>query len=241
MAINEVYSVPKITKRANNFRVLLAKGRNWLLFFFIVNLLFGCSRWYFLPTPDEYNLVKAQQRAIVLLRVTSIVDGEPYKPFRKPLDSELNIGLALGSFETGGEFRWVTPLRFLSAATRDEGWTFFVLKPGTYYLAASPPPLGGVSVSAYERGFDRVPRWRFDVPLNAKTIYIGTLYISGKGQKLLWEGKKMVSLDKQGMSVLNEEDLAKKVSSGHIPEFDGLETALMKHHEGPLILRTPKF
>jgi len=238
MAINDISSIPKITKNANNSSFLLAKGRNWrpfilLPFFFLVNLLLGCST---LPTSEEYNLVKAHQRAIVLLRITSIADSKPHKPFHGRLEGDLWIQMGLASFETGGELKWVTPPRFLSEATREEGWTFFVLKPGTYYLAVLPPPHGRMSVSVYEQWFERAPRWRFDVPLNAKTVYIGTLHISGHAV-----GKKMVSFYEQGMTVFNEEDLAKKIASEHIRDFEGLETALMKRHEGPIILKTPKF
>jgi hypothetical protein len=114
-----------------------------------INLV-GCAASIGLPTARESAAMSAGEKKIVLLRLECTVQNQPYEPFRPSLGAEFNIGLGLGSFETGGRPKFIDTLRFLSPESRREGWTYFVLPPNIYYLAVYPPRRTDVTTHAEE-------------------------------------------------------------------------------------------
>lgn len=194
----------------------------------------GCSTTA-LPTEKEHNAIQTGNQAFVLLRVTSEYDGQAYETF----SPDGRIGLALGGFMTGGKVKHVDPLRYLSDKTRYEGWTYFVLDPGSYYLAVLPTRM--TNIFTYLAAFKYAPRWRIDVPEDAKIVYAGTLHIPGVWKKFAWSSQYyLVSFRKEDSSVLSEEELAQTVVTENLPDVFPLKTVLMRpHDDGPLILRTP--
>jgi len=189
------------------------------------------------PTQTELDAVAAGRRAIVLLRVQCTIDGLPYEPFSHGLGED-NVGFGLGGFATGGEPRALVP-RFLSEASRRAGWTYFVLRPGVYYLAVRPPQRS--DWRAYERSLLTGPRWRIDVPEGAKAVYVGTLHLSGEADLLLFGGRIMRSVRGDAALVEDERELASGLLAEEFPALGEAKAVLMQRwHEGePIIIRTP--
>jgi hypothetical protein len=202
----------------------------------LITNLVGCAS-IDLPTANERTAVGAGEMAIVLLRVDSTVENQqPYEAFKHSI-TEDNISFGVGSFDTGGEPRRLALLRFLSPESRKDGWTYFVLPHGIHYLAAYPPRR--TDVWTYERNIKNAPRWRLDIPPNAKLLYAGTLRLTGKSTPLLFGGRIMTSIQIDNMSVTNDEELARKLLTKEFPEFGEVQSALLRLHEGPTILRSP--
>jgi len=173
----------------------------------------------------------------VLLRVQCTIDGQPYGPFSFSLGAD-NVGFGLGSFDSAGQPRAVG-LRFLSEASRRAGWTYFVLRPGVYYLAVRPPQRG--SLRAYDEALLTGPRWRIDVPEGAKAVYVGTLHLTGEADFLLFGGRIMRSVRGDAALVEDERELASGLLAEEFPALGEAKTVLMQRwHEGePIIIRTP--
>ncbi len=121
-------------------------------------------------TSEDYKSIETGARSLVLLRVECFTDGQPCKPFtctgmaRLPL-----MTFGIGTFETVGEPRFVVN-RFLSDESCENGWTFFLLSPGLYYLSVYGPS------SAVPGGGDylgKAPRWQVDIPENSRFVYTG--------------------------------------------------------------------
>ncbi len=189
------------------------------------------------PAQAELAAVAAARQAIVLLRVQCMIDGRLYKPFSYALGED-NVGFGLGTFDTGGEPRAVVP-RFLSEPSRRAGWTYFVLRPGIYYLAVRPPQRS--DWRAYERSLQTGPRWRIDVPEGAKAVYAGTLSLTGAADPLLFGDRIMRSIDGDASRVEDEREFAAAVLAREVPAAGEPETVLMRRwREGEtIIIRTP--
>lgn len=216
-------------------------GQSWSLGRIIsvcvfVSYLFGCASTG-LPTVKERTAVRIGEKAIVLLRVVCALENQqPYEAFRHSLMDD-NISFGVGSFETGGEPKRLVLLRFLSKESRKDGWTFFVLPPGTHYLAVYPPRR--TDVLTYERDLKNAPRWRMDIPPNARLVYAGTLRITGESTRLLFGGRIMKSIRIDEMSVTNDEELARKILTEAFPGFGEILTVPLRLQQGPVILRSP--
>lgn len=189
------------------------------------------------PTQVELAAVSAGRQAIVLLRVQCMIEGRPYEPFSYGLGND-NVGFGLGTFDTGGEPRAVVS-RFLSEQSRLAGWTYFVLRPGIYYLAVRPPQRS--DWRAYERSLQTGPRWRIDVPEGAKAVYAGTLGLTGAADPLLFGDRIMRSIDGDASRVEDEREFAGALLARELPAAGEPRTVLMRRwREGePIIIRTP--
>ncbi|OGQ88627.1 MAG: hypothetical protein A2512_07295 [Deltaproteobacteria bacterium RIFOXYD12_FULL_56_24] len=201
-----------------------------------VSYIIGCASTG-LPTLKERTAVGASEKAIVLLRVDCVVENQqPYEAFKHSVMDD-NISFGLGSFETGGEPKRLALLRFLSPESRKEGWTYFVLPHGIHYLAVYPPRR--TDVLTYERGLKNAPRWRLDIPLNARLIYAGTLRFTGESIPLLFGGRIMTSIRIDEMRVTNDEEWARKLLTEEFPGFGEVQSVLLRLQQGPTILRSP--
>ncbi len=198
-----------------------------------VGSLVGCASSG-LPAGKETKAVAAGKTAIVLLRVVCTVESQqPYEAFSHSLIDD-NINFGLGSFETGGEPKRLALLRFLSPESREDGWTYFVIPHGIHYLAVYPPRR--TDHLTYERGLTNAPRWRMDIPPNARLVYVGTLRIGGESSQLPLGGRIMNSDD---MSVTNDEERARKLLTEAFPGFGEVQTVILRLQRGPTILRSP--
>lgn len=202
----------------------------------LVASLAGCAASG-LPAGKETTAVAAGEKAIALLRVVCTVENQqPYEAFSHSLVDD-NISFGLGSFETGGEPKRLALLRFLSPESRKDGWTYFVIPPGIHYLAVYPPRR--TDVLTYERSLASAPRWRMDIPPDARLVYVGTLRIGGESSQLLLGGRIMNAIRTDDMRVTNDEERARKLLTEAFPGFGEARTVLLRLQRGPTILRSP--
>ena len=204
--------------------------------FVFISHLVGCASTGLL-TAKERTAVGADEKAIVLLRVDCTIENQqPYEAFSHSLVDD-NVSFGLGSFETGGEPKRLPLLRFLSPESRKDGWTYFVLPHGIHYLAVYPPRR--TDVLTYERELKNAPRWRMDIPPNARLVYAGTLRFTGESTGLLFGGRIVRTIRIDDMSVTNDEESARKLLTEEFPEFGEIQILLLRLQQGPIILRSP--
>ena len=176
-------------------------------------------------TPDDKAAINAGDKGLVLVRVLCTVDDKPFEPciFRRNdplLSDKLFVGFAMGSFETFGEPGNVK-VQALSDESFDQGWAFFLLSPGIYYLYLRGPDSSQVSTSQrldYYSRHKNVPRWRIDVPEGGKLIYAGTLTLAGQQVgKLLFGDPIIVPVKDQQVPLSDEGIAADSLLAKHFP------------------------
>jgi hypothetical protein len=210
-------------------------------FFALLIHLFGCASTGMI-SDREQAAVDAGEKAIVLLRIHCTIDNQQCEPFINPtFTADPIIFFGLGAFETVGEPRF-SGHRFLSEESRRAGWTYFVLSPEVYYLAVIGPDSSAMSKASDSQYFREAPRWRIDVPENAKLIYVGTLQLEGKSDgKLLFGGKIVRPISSDEVTLTNEHELASSLLAEYFPDVGETKTILMQRWRrgDPVIIRSP--
>lgn len=205
-----------------------------LMFLVFIGFATGCAVSG-LPSEEKYAAIQAGKRAVVFLRVTAeLRDGTQVGAFES-FYHEDNIGLGLGGFDTGGEISGVYPL-FLSTKARKQGWVYFILEPGIYYLAFQG--VRSTDLLTHYRKLKSTQRWRIDIPVGSRLVYVGTLHLKCRSRWYLTGGKKCDFID--AMVVKNQELLASKVAEEYLEDLALPQTLLMQPHSGTIILRKPK-
>jgi hypothetical protein len=196
----------------------------WSVAFLIT--LSGCEyiSYIKLPSDKDYEKINAGKCALVLFRVTLDIDGRPFEAFRPSLTDSVHIGI--GDFETGGETRGIFPL-FLSKQKKQEGWAYTLLEPGLYYLEID-----------YWYQPESARKVRFDIPVNARVVYIGSLHMPCKESKQS-PGRAIDCFIDAEIVVNNEPELAEKIAAEFFPQWGSPVNSLGERHTGPIILRTP--
>lgn len=187
------------------------------------------------PTSSDVTAAQRGGQMFVLLRVaTRSSTGESIEPFPNSLAAD-NVGVAVGSFETGGEVRQIENMRFLSDKSRADGWFFAVAPRGTHYFAFLPPQR--TNGFTYMAMFSRAKRWRVDAPATVTIVYAGSLIVDADESPLLFGGKYISHLGH--MEVRDDTKIAQALVKRFVPDISGVKTVLMVEHEGPIILTTP--
>jgi hypothetical protein len=193
--------------------------------------LAGCS------SPDLKS-VRTGEKAIVLLRIDAIYTKQkPGQPVRhSSICFKDNFGL--GDFESGGKpdpTRGPKP-RYLSKASQQGGWLYFVLPHGSYYLAVYPSITAG---EAYEDSLTYAPSWHINIKEDVKLAYVGTLRFPAESERLLFGGRMINYIDYSRMIVKYEYGSPNELAAQFFSEFGEIQTALMKRKKGPYILSAP--
>lgn len=185
------------------------------------------------PSAQDLEKVNAGDKTILLFRVAVTLDGEPHEPFSGSLADD-NVGVALGTFETGGRVRQSELVRFLSDDSRAQGWAYVVTEPGTLYMAFLPPRR--TNVLRYASMFKGATRWRVDAPPDADVVYAGTVAITGAPGWSFF-GNYLKTID--AIEIRDERAAAEKIVKRFLPNLDAFAIAPMQRHFGPVILTTP--
>ncbi len=190
-------------------------------------VLLGACAFVEPPSDAEMAAVEAGQQTIVLVRVADEDElGEPYYPFGHNLYFE-NAGLALIGAGTDGEVAHeVSPLRFFSSETRDDGWTYLVLEPGDHMLAIQPTLY--TDGLTYLRNYLTAPRWAIAVPDGVPMVYAGSLYLYGIGRETSLGGTALVGFDAERSTVSDETERARALATAHLPGLSPMETVLIE-------------
>jgi hypothetical protein len=221
--------------------------RSFALTFIVATVLLmhiiGCAIPYGLTVPEK-TAVKTGDKAVVLVNIQCTIDNQPQDAFIKSTFAYNSYFLfGLGSFATVGEPQF-TVNRFLSDASRNAGWTYFLLAPGIYYLTVLGPDsrhLEGAGGS--QQDLQKGPRWRIDVPEHVPFIYAGTLQCTGKTEGELLFGDKIIKPVKTDeVAIRDDRELAHRLLADHFPDAGEPETLIMQRWRpgNPVIIRTPK-
>lgn len=212
------------------------KNRNSLAVLFLSFWVVASCAFNIPPTKDEYLAIAEGQKSLVLLRVTGEITGESTIDAFSSFAADENINIAVGGFETGGALKRIEDQKFLSAKTRKQGWIYFFLEPGIYYLGIQGPRM--TTPNIYEAQWGKVQRYRIDIQPDSPVVYIGTMHLQCRSG---WDpfGTKCEHIDSQ--VVKNEEVLAQKLASENLKTPGRPKTVLMElHTEKTFIFRTPE-
>jgi hypothetical protein len=141
-----------------------------------------------LPSPVERKSIAEGEKSLVILRLSADLEG-------KPMSSALNFWdggfrLEAAEMDTGEVPKTIIPVA-PSLQAGKEGWAYFILSPGNYYLYVIPPGhmQSPSSVTAdgpgrYYRWVKRekipIPAYWFSIPKGKPVIYLGSLSVSCK-------------------------------------------------------------
>jgi outer membrane protein assembly factor BamE (lipoprotein component of BamABCDE complex) len=185
-----------------------------------------------------------QARVPVLVRIDLTIDGVPETPFPRPTFTvDPLFAFGLGDLETAERLSAAVRHRYLSEASRSAGWFVFDLAPGTWYLGMIGPDSNvASSVSRFARQAEAIPRWRIDVPGDARAVYAGTLRVAGRAEGKLMFGNRIVR-PVPGFEPLlvDESPLAAALLAAEAPQAGPPRSALMQRWRPgePLVFRSP--
>ncbi|WAC08514.1 MAG: hypothetical protein OS130_04785 [Thermodesulfobacteriota bacterium] len=186
--------------------------------------LFGCA------TPGSNlginvkEVTQEKRKSVVLFRCSA------------KIDSQKNEG--------SGRFYWVIATcdnlysstnnlnfyDFPSAEARKDGWVYFMLEPGTYYLEVSPK----VDTLKNSHYFTPDSFW-FSVPQGNKVIYIGTLSTACETTR----GLISRQVDQcSEIKVIDQTESAKVIARASFRQYGSLSSVIMKPLSRPRTTRT---
>lgn len=212
--------------------------RRMLGFYLLVFLLSACSIVR-QPSPEEYESVRQNQKAIVLFRFTGSLDGKEVRVLIDSVGGYPNyvlLSFGLANLEVGEPLRqfpvqttvasWRPSYPYFSPATEvaESGWGAFLLEPGAYYLRITSFPKGAI---------EPIPEFRFMVPPNAPLVYIGSLHLACTTfANAGWYGTRGFGWGSclPGAKAANEGDAAKLVAQGSFKEFGPPFSAIMQRY-----------
>ena len=176
-----------------------------------------------LPSEGEERLIQQHSGVIVLLRLRKVVDGKPSEDIKlREKNERAGYGFVvdIGRLDPGQSpdlavKRPDTALISPSAEARRQGWIYYVLPPGTYYL----------TVYDMEKKGTLAPGFLLSVSGEKQLVYAGTLDIACK--KLFLRGPGQCS----GVSLTDEGDAAKVLAQAHFAQYGPISTSLMSKYD----------
>lgn len=215
--------------------------RNLTLVLCFVLSVTGCSIVR-QPSPEEYESVRQNQKAIVLFRLTGSLDSKEVPLLLETSVARdqfnytlLSFGLAnmdagepVKTFLVGsGVAPWLRSYTYFSPSPEnaENGWGAFLLDPGTYYLR----------ITSHVKGvMEPIPQLRFTVPPNTPLVYIGSLHVACTTiENAGWFGGQGFGYGScsSDAPAANEEDAAKQVAQASFSDFGSLSTLIMQRFD----------
>jgi hypothetical protein len=172
-----------------------------------------------LPSPGERKSIADGEKALVIIRLSADLSG-------KPMASALNywdggFRLEIAEMDTGEIPSSIIPVAPSPQAGK-EGWAYFILKPGSYYLYVIPPgsfqstsPDTAYHPGTYYRWVKKekipIPAYWFRIPKGKPAIYLGSLSVSCKKGGLFGQ----LCQEPSGIRITDESELARMMASTH--------------------------
>lgn len=187
----------------------------------------------------------AVDRALVLIRIDLSVDGAPASPFPRPSwTAEPLFAFGLGDFESAARLSYAFRQEFLSDDSRRAGWVAFRLTPGTWHLGMIGPDSAVPSlVARFGKQDEDIPRWRIEVPEEARLVYAGTLRVMGRtdGRYMFGGGPIVKPAPGHEAEIVDERELAAAVLAAQPGNEGPLHSAPMKRlRQGEtMVFRSP--
>ena len=187
-------------------------------------LINGCLSHSRLPSEGEERLIQQHSGVIVLLRLKTVVDGKPSEDItlrEKNENAGFGFAVDIGRLDPGQspDLNVKRPDSGISpsAEARRQGWIYYVLPPGTYYL----------TVYDMDKKATLAPGFLLSVSGEKPLVYAGTLDIACK------PGGFLSSLLRQcsGVSLTDEGDRAKVLAQAHFAQHGPISFALMSKYD----------
>lgn len=199
----------------------------------------GCATISSVPKASKMQSRDGGQKAVLLLRVITEVEGKSAAAFPSSVLPWDMIAFGVGDFSSGGQIKPAI-LRFLSAESREQGWAYLLLEQGqVYYLAAHEPI--STSPDEYNARWAVCPRWSVELPINTRVVYGGTLYLPGTGRWMLFTARNLVTFDRQRIEVRDESTEAEQVAKQWLSALGPMSVHLARKWEPgeTVIIQTP--
>jgi hypothetical protein len=188
-------------------------------------LINGCATHSRLPSEGEERLIQQHSGVIVLLRLRTIVDGKPREDIRLVKKDErrgFGFDVDIATIDPGQSpdlavQRPGAALISPSAEARRQGWIYYVLPPGKYYL----------TVYDMEKKGPLAPCFLLSVSGEKPLVYAGTLDIACKRGAWSWNPPTLCSR----VSLTDEGEAAKVVAQAHFAQHGPLSTSLMSKYD----------
>ncbi len=211
-----------------------------------VSVAQSIREWLGLPEPAGGD----RARVPVLVRIDLKIDGVAEDPFPRPTFTvDPLFAFGLGNLETAERLSAAVRHRFLSEVSRRAGWVVFDLAPGTWYLGvigpdSNPTPSwqGLARQAEAARQAESIPRWRIDVPGDARAVYAGTLRVAGRTEGKLMFGNRIIRpVPGSEPLVVDESGLAAALLATETPQAGPPRSVLMQRWRPgePLVFRSP--
>ena len=168
-------------------------------------------------------MIQQHSGVIVLLRLREVVDGKPSEDIKlREKNERAGYGFVvdIGRLDPGQSpdlavKRPDAALISPSAEARRQGWIYYVLPPGTYYL----------TVYDMEKKGTLAPGFLLSVSGEKQLVYAGTLDIACKKSFLRGPGQC------SGVSLTDEGDAAKVLAQAHFAQYGPISTSLMSKYD----------
>jgi hypothetical protein len=194
-------------------------------------LINGCATHSRLPSEAEEKLIQQHSGVIVLLRLRTVVDGKPgeyLKLWEKNEKAGFGFAVEIGRLDAGQSpdlavKRSDTAIISPSALAKRQGWIYYVLPPGSYYL----------TVYDKEQRASLPPGFLLSVSGENRVVYAGTLDIACKrGSRTTSHTPSHCS----GVSLTDEGDAAKELAQAHFTQYGPISTSLMSKYDQAVVV-----
>lgn len=171
------------------------------------------------PGASERSAIERGEMAVVLMRWTGTVEGEPFAAAAGAGPLVNRFYTSLGDLDTLAPVRGFDIQRHLTRESRETGWVYFLLPPGQHLLV-----LRGTDRAAFDAS---CPAVRLEVPAGAPVIYAGHLHVDlDQGQRQLFHVPTIAST--RGLRVSDERDHASAVTAASLPQYPPPRVVLMR-------------
>lgn len=181
-----------------------------------------------LPDEGERKSIVEGGKSLVIMRLSASLSGKPMTSALRYWDGGFRIEVA--AMDTGEIPRSIIPVSPSPQAGK-EGWVYFILDPGNYYLYVIPPgSFQSTSSDAadvpgrYYRWGKRekipIPAYWFNIPKGEPVIYLGSLSVSCEKGGLFGQ----LCQEPSEISISDESELARKMAREHFTISDSVWT-----------------
>ena len=187
-----------------------------ILLFSFAMLLNGCATVVRNPSKSDAETIAGGGKSLVLLRLSAEIDS-------KKLQGPERFYSVMASIDTDQSPKSIFPYHSPSPQAQKNGWVYFILAPGTYYLGVSPKletiPLNDDRNPSASKAF-----W-FHVPGGNHVLYIGTLTASFRTKSGLFG--RLVNQCSE-VRVIDQSESAQSIAQTSFSQFGSLSSALME-------------
>jgi len=188
-----------------------------------------------LPDEKERKSIVEGGKSLVIMRLSASLNGNPMTSALRYWDGGFRLEAA--AMDTGEIPRLITPVSPSPQAGK-EGWVYFILDPGNYYLYVIPPGSFQSTSSVPEDMPGMYYRWAkkekipfpaywFRIPRGEPVIYLGSLSVSCKKGGIFGN----LCEEPSEIRISDESELAREIARAHFTISDTVRTEPLLYYE----------